>query len=81
MYKIAADSFTSSSAIIRSLESVENNFKVNRNCPPSHLSLYDFKSGKQFSSSSMSMYLINATNHRIIIYIIPCSYIDIYSYK
>uniref|UniRef100_UPI001CDAB1DB ISL3 family transposase n=1 Tax=Ligilactobacillus salivarius TaxID=1624 RepID=UPI001CDAB1DB len=55
-----------SNTIIRSLESVENNFKVNRNWLPSHLSLDDFKSGKRFSSSGMSMCLINAVNHRII---------------
>src|SRR5699024_10151808 len=66
MCEIAADSFTSSNTIIRSLESVENNFKVNRNWLPSHLSLDDFKSGKRFSSSGMSMCLINAVNHRII---------------
>ncbi|MSE24839.1 ISL3 family transposase, partial [Lactobacillus curvatus] len=36
------------------------------NCLPSHLSLDDFKSGKRFSSSGMSMCLINAVNHRII---------------
>src|SRR5699024_11334203 len=50
----------------RSLEYVENNFKVNCNLLPSHLSLDDFKSGKRFSSSGMSMCLINAVNHRII---------------
>nr|WP_240806351.1 transposase [Streptomyces tibetensis] len=66
MCEIAADSFTSSNTIIRSLESVENNFKVNRNWLPGHLSLDDFKSGKRFSSSGMSMCLINAVNHRII---------------
>ncbi|QXL48728.1 ISL3 family transposase [Ligilactobacillus salivarius] len=66
MCEIAADSFTSSNTIIRSLESVENNFKVNRNWLPSHLSLDDFKSGKRFLSSGMSMCLINAVNHRII---------------
>src|SRR5699024_7391651 len=66
MCEIAADSFTSSNTIIRSLENVENNFKVNCNWLPSHLSLDDFKSGKRFSSSGMSMCLINAVNHRII---------------
>ena len=66
MCEIAADSFTSSNTIIRSLESVENNFKVNRNWLPSHLFLDDFKYGKRFSSSGMSMCLINAVNHRII---------------
>src|SRR5699024_10749399 len=55
MCEIAAVSFTSSNTIIRSLESVENNFKVNRNWLPSHLSLDDFKSGKRYSSTVMSM--------------------------
>ena len=55
MCEIAADSFTSSNTIIRSLENVENNFKVNCNWLPSHLSLDDFKSGKRFSSSGMSI--------------------------
>ena len=66
MCEIAADSFTSSNTIIRSLESVENNFKVNRNWFPSHLFLDEFKYGKRFSSSGMGMCLINAVNHRII---------------
>src|SRR5699024_9813452 len=44
MCEIAADSFTSSNTIIRYLENVENNFKVNCNWLPSHLSLDDFKS-------------------------------------
>src|SRR5699024_12134546 len=51
MCEIAADSFTSSNTIIRSLENVENNFKVNCNCLPSHLSLDDFKYCKRFLSS------------------------------
>ena len=66
MCEIATNSSTPSNTIVRSLESVENNFKVNRNCLPYHLSLDDFKSDKRFSSSGMSMCLINATNHRII---------------
>src|SRR5699024_12231934 len=68
--EIAADSFTSSNTIIRSLENVENNFKVNCNWLPSHLSFDDFKSGKRFSSSGMCMCLINAFNHRIIVIIL-----------
>ena len=66
MCEITVNSFTSSNTIIRSLESVENNFKVNRNWFPSHLFLDEFKYGKRFSSSGMGMCLINAVNHRII---------------